>query len=106
MKGKKVHDVLNRLHLAMPAKRDEKVRASSASGGSFCFSWFHFVKEFLLSWFPPGQASVHPRGRHVAQEGDGGGRTQTEAGMFLLSGGFRASCCELFVPVKPSIYSI
>uniref|UniRef100_A0AAX7T9W4 GTP-binding protein 4 n=1 Tax=Astatotilapia calliptera TaxID=8154 RepID=A0AAX7T9W4_ASTCA len=25
MKGKKVHDVLNRLHLAMPAKRDEKV---------------------------------------------------------------------------------
>lgn len=27
MKGKKVHDVLNRLHLAMPAKRDEKVRA-------------------------------------------------------------------------------
>uniref|UniRef100_A0A3P8RD84 OBG-type G domain-containing protein n=1 Tax=Astatotilapia calliptera TaxID=8154 RepID=A0A3P8RD84_ASTCA len=26
MKGKKVHDVLNRLHLAMPAKRDEKER--------------------------------------------------------------------------------
>uniref|UniRef100_G3PZX5 Nucleolar GTP-binding protein 1 n=1 Tax=Gasterosteus aculeatus TaxID=69293 RepID=G3PZX5_GASAC len=26
MKGKKVHDVLNRLHLAMPAKRDEKAR--------------------------------------------------------------------------------
>ncbi|TNN59454.1 Nucleolar GTP-binding protein 1 [Liparis tanakae] len=26
MKGKKVHDVLNRLHLAMPAKRDEKPR--------------------------------------------------------------------------------
>ncbi|XP_023660638.2 GTP-binding protein 4 [Paramormyrops kingsleyae] len=26
MKGKKVHDVLNRLHLAMPAKRDEKDR--------------------------------------------------------------------------------
>uniref|UniRef100_A0A8D2ZYE4 Nucleolar GTP-binding protein 1 n=1 Tax=Scophthalmus maximus TaxID=52904 RepID=A0A8D2ZYE4_SCOMX len=26
MKGKKVHDVLNRLHLAMPAKRDQKVR--------------------------------------------------------------------------------
>uniref|UniRef100_A0A8C8GZN1 Nucleolar GTP-binding protein 1 n=1 Tax=Oncorhynchus tshawytscha TaxID=74940 RepID=A0A8C8GZN1_ONCTS len=26
MKGKKVHDVLNRLHLAVPAKRDEKVR--------------------------------------------------------------------------------
>lgn len=25
MKGKKVHDVLNRLHLAMPTKRDEKV---------------------------------------------------------------------------------
>ena len=25
MKGKKVHDVLNRLHLAVPAKRDEKV---------------------------------------------------------------------------------
>lgn len=28
MKGKKVHDVLNRLHLAMPAKRDEKVKYS------------------------------------------------------------------------------
>uniref|UniRef100_A0A8C3GBP9 Nucleolar GTP-binding protein 1 n=1 Tax=Cyclopterus lumpus TaxID=8103 RepID=A0A8C3GBP9_CYCLU len=26
MKGKKVHDVLNRLHLAMPSKRDEKPR--------------------------------------------------------------------------------
>ncbi|XP_078121195.1 GTP-binding protein 4 [Sander vitreus] len=26
MKGKKVHDVLNRLHLAMPAKRDDKER--------------------------------------------------------------------------------
>lgn len=26
IKGKKVHDVLNRLHLAVPAKRDEKVR--------------------------------------------------------------------------------
>ncbi|CAB1326093.1 unnamed protein product [Coregonus sp. 'balchen'] len=26
MKGKKVHDVLNRLHLAVPAKRDEKAR--------------------------------------------------------------------------------
>uniref|UniRef100_A0A3P8XTQ0 Nucleolar GTP-binding protein 1 n=1 Tax=Esox lucius TaxID=8010 RepID=A0A3P8XTQ0_ESOLU len=26
MKGKKVHDVLNRLHLAMPAKRDDKPR--------------------------------------------------------------------------------
>ncbi|XP_061776714.1 GTP-binding protein 4-like [Nerophis ophidion] len=26
MKSKKVHDVLNRLHLAMPAKRDDKVR--------------------------------------------------------------------------------
>uniref|UniRef100_A0A3B3XG46 Nucleolar GTP-binding protein 1 n=1 Tax=Poecilia mexicana TaxID=48701 RepID=A0A3B3XG46_9TELE len=26
IKGKKVHDVLNRLHLAMPAKRDEKER--------------------------------------------------------------------------------
>uniref|UniRef100_A0A7N6AGH0 Nucleolar GTP-binding protein 1 n=1 Tax=Anabas testudineus TaxID=64144 RepID=A0A7N6AGH0_ANATE len=26
MKGKKVHDVLNRLHLAMPSKRDEKER--------------------------------------------------------------------------------
>ncbi|XP_054622587.1 nucleolar GTP-binding protein 1 [Dunckerocampus dactyliophorus] len=26
MKGKKVHDVLNRLHVAMPVKRDEKVR--------------------------------------------------------------------------------
>ncbi|XP_076837574.1 GTP-binding protein 4 [Brachyhypopomus gauderio] len=26
MKGKKVHDVLNRLHLAMPAKRDQKER--------------------------------------------------------------------------------
>jgi len=26
MKGKKVHDVLNRLHLAVPAKRDEKER--------------------------------------------------------------------------------
>ncbi|XP_068604712.1 GTP-binding protein 4 [Brachionichthys hirsutus] len=26
MKGKKVHDVLNRLHLAMPTKRDEKAR--------------------------------------------------------------------------------
>ncbi|XP_070830650.1 GTP-binding protein 4 [Chaetodon trifascialis] len=26
MKGKKVHDVLNRLHLAMPTKRDEKER--------------------------------------------------------------------------------
>uniref|UniRef100_A0A8D3DAT6 GTP binding protein 4 n=1 Tax=Scophthalmus maximus TaxID=52904 RepID=A0A8D3DAT6_SCOMX len=26
MKGKKVHDVLNRLHLAMPAKRDQKDR--------------------------------------------------------------------------------
>uniref|UniRef100_A0A3Q3WQM5 Nucleolar GTP-binding protein 1 n=1 Tax=Mola mola TaxID=94237 RepID=A0A3Q3WQM5_MOLML len=26
MRGKKVHDVLNRLHLAMPAKRDEKER--------------------------------------------------------------------------------
>ncbi|XP_031726615.1 GTP-binding protein 4 [Anarrhichthys ocellatus] len=26
MKGKKVHDVLNRLHLAMPSKRDEKSR--------------------------------------------------------------------------------
>lgn len=25
MKGKKVHDVLNRLHLAMPTKRDQKV---------------------------------------------------------------------------------
>lgn len=25
MKGKKVHDVLNRLHLAMPTKRDTKV---------------------------------------------------------------------------------
>lgn len=29
MKGKKVHDVLNRLHLAVPAKRDEKVEASN-----------------------------------------------------------------------------
>lgn len=29
MKGKKVHDVLNRLHLAMPAKRDEKVSQSA-----------------------------------------------------------------------------
>lgn len=27
MKGKKVHDVLNRLHLAMPTKRDQKVRS-------------------------------------------------------------------------------
>lgn len=26
MKGKKVHDVLNRLHLAMPTKRDQKVK--------------------------------------------------------------------------------
>ncbi|MBN3273114.1 NOG1 protein, partial [Polyodon spathula] len=26
MRGKKVHDVLNRLHLAVPSKRDEKVR--------------------------------------------------------------------------------
>jgi len=26
MKGKKVHDVLNRLHLALPTKRDHKVR--------------------------------------------------------------------------------
>nr|XP_057926133.1 nucleolar GTP-binding protein 1 [Doryrhamphus excisus] len=26
MKGKKVHDILNRLHVAMPAKRDEKAR--------------------------------------------------------------------------------
>lgn len=25
MKGKKVHDILNRLHLSMPTKRDEKV---------------------------------------------------------------------------------
>lgn len=30
MKGKKVHDVLNRLHLAMPAKRDEKASCCSA----------------------------------------------------------------------------
>lgn len=25
MKGKKVHDILNRLHLAVPTKRDDKV---------------------------------------------------------------------------------
>lgn len=29
MKGKKVHDVLNRLHLAMPTKRDQKVKRCS-----------------------------------------------------------------------------
>ncbi len=27
MKSKKVHDVLNRLHLAVPTKRDQKVHA-------------------------------------------------------------------------------
>lgn len=31
MKGKKVHDVLNRLHLAMPSKRDEKVNMEKIS---------------------------------------------------------------------------
>uniref|UniRef100_A0A8C7LDH2 GTP binding protein 4 n=1 Tax=Oncorhynchus kisutch TaxID=8019 RepID=A0A8C7LDH2_ONCKI len=34
MKGKKVHDVLNRLHLAVPAKRDEKVRPPFISEGT------------------------------------------------------------------------
>lgn len=49
MKGKKVHDVLNRLHLAMPAKRDEKVTVaahllrrlsslSTQSAAACCFS--------------------------------------------------------------------
>lgn len=32
MKGKKVHDVLNRLHLAMPTKRDEKVSMAASVG--------------------------------------------------------------------------
>uniref|UniRef100_H2S9W8 Nucleolar GTP-binding protein 1 n=1 Tax=Takifugu rubripes TaxID=31033 RepID=H2S9W8_TAKRU len=34
MKGKKVHDVLNRLHLAMPAKRDEKERPAFIPEGA------------------------------------------------------------------------
>lgn len=31
MKGNKVNEVLNRLHLAVPNKRDDKVRASMIS---------------------------------------------------------------------------
>ncbi|TWW73064.1 Nucleolar GTP-binding protein 1 [Takifugu flavidus] len=34
MKGKKVHDVLNRLHLAMPTKRDEKERPAFIPEGA------------------------------------------------------------------------
>jgi len=34
MKGKKVHDVLNRLHLAVPAKRDEKERPAFIPEGA------------------------------------------------------------------------
>uniref|UniRef100_A0A8C5NDH3 Nucleolar GTP-binding protein 1 n=1 Tax=Gouania willdenowi TaxID=441366 RepID=A0A8C5NDH3_GOUWI len=34
MKGKKVHDVLNRLHLAMPMKRDEKARPAFIPEGA------------------------------------------------------------------------
>lgn len=34
-----------------------------------------------------GEASVHPRGSHDAQEGDGGGRTQTQTGR--CGGNFR-----------------
>lgn len=48
MKGKKVHDVLNRLHLAMPTKRDEKVDTETSSFLSLsCF----FLKFYFISAF-------------------------------------------------------
>lgn len=46
MKGKKVHDVLNRLHLAMPAKRDEKVKITQSEPRCFSsqlFSIYNYV---------------------------------------------------------------
>lgn len=39
MRGKKVHDVLNRLHLAMPTKRDEKVLVQVFLAASSRFNW-------------------------------------------------------------------
>lgn len=74
MKGKKVHDVLNRLHLAMPTKRDQKVnccavflvlqRASGVSAGEE----IDFTRLLLCA----GEASVHPGRRLQPQEGNGG----------------------------------
>lgn len=86
MKGKKVHDVLNRLHLAMPAKRDEKVITAARVLGrlSWRCSWLFGLSRTFVFSFPlslPGQASVYPWGSVDAQEGDGGGRTQTQTGM-------------------------
>lgn len=55
MKGKKVHDVLNRLHLAMPTKRDEKVSMAASVGGLGEGSGLQ-----VLGPDVPGEACVHP----------------------------------------------
>lgn len=49
MKGKKVHDVLNRLHLAMPAKRDEKVNIQRAAASHFSCLFKIICFNFLSS---------------------------------------------------------
>lgn len=49
MKGKKVHDVLNRLHLAMPAKRDEKVNIQRAAASHFSCLFQSICFNFLSS---------------------------------------------------------
>lgn len=86
MKGKKVHDVLNRLHLAMPNKRDEKVNTATYSARSRSPAASHFSGSLMLfctlsHLLFPGEASVHPRRSLDAQEGDGDGHSQTQAGM-------------------------
>ena len=40
LKGKKVNEVINRLHLAVPAKRDDKVRRCTFS---FCISFLNLI---------------------------------------------------------------
>lgn len=47
MKGNKVNEVLNRLHLALPNKRDDKVRWSFAGP-----LWFSGCVAVLGPWVP------------------------------------------------------
>ena len=61
MKGKKVGDVLNRLHVAMPAKRDNRVCTLVAIVPSYLVSSFGFIKlpgPFILKTWLNAAANV------------------------------------------------